>query len=228
MANHSATGLAGIRVRQARQKRSWTARELAERCAKAGAPQITATVVTNLETRRRNSRQVAVDEWLVLAHVLEVPPLQLLLPLEAGEELEVVPGTDMDALEAVRWIGGPAEPPGLQNLLSPVPGSTANLLRTTNSDDVLAMLRQADYLLQYIAARDRDQTAMHVRSTPRMPVLADRLMHVTARLEVLGYPVPLSQVGEILARRGLPSTLAQWREQAAADSAGYGYDDGEA
>ena len=72
----------------------------------AGAPQITPTVITNLETRRRKTREITVDEVLVLAHILEVPPLQLIVPQDAGEELEVVPGLNLDALAATDWIAG--------------------------------------------------------------------------------------------------------------------------
>lgn len=106
MANLGASDLAGIRVRQARQRHNWTAKDLADRCAAAGAPQITPTVITNLETRRRKTREITVDEVLVLAHILEVPPLQLIVPQDAGEELEVVPGLNLDALAATDWIAG--------------------------------------------------------------------------------------------------------------------------
>jgi transcriptional regulator with XRE-family HTH domain len=222
MANLSASDLVGIRVRQARQKRGWTAKELAGRCAKAGAQQISSTVITNLETRRRRSREVSVDELLTLAHVLEVPPLQLMLPLGAGERLEVVPGTEMDALEAARFIDGPTEPPGARDLDGPLPESTARMLRAAESGGVLALLRQADYLVHVISDRDRslDSTPGDRTEELRLALLADRLMHVAARLDAFGYAVPVERAGEILARRGLPSTLAQWREQDSA--AGYG------
>ena len=100
MANLKASELAGLRIRQARQQRDWTAKELADQCAAAGAPQITPTVITNLETRRRKTREITLDEVLVLAHVLDVPPLQLMVPQNADEELEVIPGTCLDALAA--------------------------------------------------------------------------------------------------------------------------------
>jgi transcriptional regulator with XRE-family HTH domain len=106
MANLGASDLAGIGVRQARQRHNWTAKDLADRCAAAGAPQITPTVITNLETRRRKTREITLDEVLVLAHVLEVPPLQLVVPQNASEELEVVPGVNLDALAAADWIAG--------------------------------------------------------------------------------------------------------------------------
>jgi transcriptional regulator with XRE-family HTH domain len=112
MANLGASDLVGIRVRQARQQHGWTAKDLADRCAAAGAPQITPTVVTNLETRRRKTREVTVDELLVLALVLGVPPLQLIVPQDPGEELEVVPGTELASGTAADWLAGaPASSP---------------------------------------------------------------------------------------------------------------------
>lgn len=106
MANLSATDLAGQRIRQFRQRRGWTARELAGRCAGVGAPHITATVITNLETRRRPSRQITLDELLVLAYVLDVPPIRLFLPLSDGERLEITPAVTKEAVPSVLWLSG--------------------------------------------------------------------------------------------------------------------------
>lgn len=39
-------------------------------------------------------------------YVLDVPPLQLIVPQDAGEELEVVPGVNLDAVAAADWIAG--------------------------------------------------------------------------------------------------------------------------
>lgn len=125
MANFGASDLAGIRVRQARQRHNWTAKDLADRCAAAGAPQITPTVITNLETRRRKTREITVDEVLALAHVLDVPPLQLIVPEDAGEELEVVPGVNLDAVAAADWIAGVR----LDDLGVPVPDADGPFAR---------------------------------------------------------------------------------------------------
>jgi transcriptional regulator with XRE-family HTH domain len=229
MANLSASDLAGRRIREGRLRRGWTVRELAERCAKAGAPQMTAVVIGDLETRRRASRQITVDELLTLAHILEVPPLQLTLPLGAGEKLEVVPGVQMSALEALRWIGGPAAPLNAGQIRSGLADSTARLLRLTGPGDVLTLLRQAGYILWLIASEDRllEDNPEFPGPARLLPLLADRLMHVAARLEALGYePPPLGAAGEILRRRGLPSTLAQWRGQAPGSDSYGGGDEG--
>jgi transcriptional regulator with XRE-family HTH domain len=129
MANLKASELAGLRIRQARQQRDWTAKELADQCAAAGAPQITPTVITNLETRRRKTREITLDEVLVLAHVLDVPPLQLMVPQNADEELEVIPGGRLDALAAADWIVGDPAPIGLDVIGAPAASAAGPLER---------------------------------------------------------------------------------------------------
>jgi transcriptional regulator with XRE-family HTH domain len=125
----NASDLAGRRIRDARQRRGWSAKELAERCAEAGAPHITPTVITNLETRRRATREITLDEVLIIAAVLDVPPLKLILPVDPGEGLEVVPGVHLDELAAVDWIVGTPEQVRLDDIRSPEPDAAAPLER---------------------------------------------------------------------------------------------------
>lgn len=81
----------GARVRAVRRRHGWTAAQLAERCAEIGATEITSSVVTDLETGRRDKttgrrrRNITVDELLVLACALDVAPVHLLVPLEEGK-----------------------------------------------------------------------------------------------------------------------------------------------
>jgi hypothetical protein len=77
---------------------------LAARCADVGAPHITAAVITDLETRRRSSRKITIDELLVLAYVLEVPPLFLFVPADGSEALQVTPDVEKDSIEAAAWV----------------------------------------------------------------------------------------------------------------------------
>jgi transcriptional regulator with XRE-family HTH domain len=226
MTNLSASDLAGRHVRQARLRRGWTAAELAARCAKTGAPQLSSTVITNIETRRRASRQVAIDELLILARVLEIHPVQLIVPLDASEHLEVLPGDEMDALEAVTWIGGGAIPLHDRELASSAPEETANLLRHLDHGGVLNIIRLTDRAIRLITREDemleRDpELAQADAGTWRLRLLADRLMHLAAHMEALGYDPPgPGAVREILQRRGLPSTLEEWRGQPGADGEG--------
>ena len=104
MTTLSASDIAGRRIREARKRRGWTVRDLAGKCAEAGVPRITAPVITNLETRRRAGREVSAEELVALAWVLDVPPVQLLSPLDGDEVLEVVPGEGKDSVDAAAWL----------------------------------------------------------------------------------------------------------------------------
>jgi transcriptional regulator with XRE-family HTH domain len=81
-------------IRKLRDERGWTAEGIAARCAKAGAPEITRSVIANIETGRRDAagwrrRDVTVDELVTLAAVLEMPA-GALLALALGHATEVV------------------------------------------------------------------------------------------------------------------------------------------
>jgi 8-oxo-dGTP diphosphatase len=107
--------LAGARVREARGRRRWTARELAERCAEAGAPGLTGSVIANIETGRRDKdgqrrRDITVDELLALAYALEVPPAALLAPGE-GERIQITSKAEMGAAVALAFFSGRAPAP---------------------------------------------------------------------------------------------------------------------
>ena len=69
------------RVRELRKARGMTTADLAEGCAAAGMPRLTAQVLYKLEGQRakRTPRPVTVDELLVLARALDVPLSELLL-----------------------------------------------------------------------------------------------------------------------------------------------------
>jgi transcriptional regulator with XRE-family HTH domain len=108
MPNLSASDLAGRRLEQIRRRREWTRKELADHCAAIGAPHITAAVITDLETRRRSTRQITIDELLILAYVLEVPPLFLLAPTDGTEKLQISRDVEKDSIEASAWIADDA------------------------------------------------------------------------------------------------------------------------
>jgi transcriptional regulator with XRE-family HTH domain len=221
VANISASDLAGRRIREARQRRGWTARDLAERCAEAGAPQVSATVITNLETRRRATREITVEEVFTLARVLDVPPLQLIIPLDASETLEVLPGLHMNAPEAVHWIGGDTSAYLLGQIGLPQSDLTADLLRRADAESIISAVRlirevatwivYSDEILQKTPGPPQDRRDIDAS----MRVYADRLMLLSARIEALGYSPPqIDGMAEILTRYGIPGTLADWRKSA--------------
>lgn len=102
------------RVAEVRRKRGLNVRQLAELCAKLGAPEFTAPSLYNLESGRRDKdgrrrREVTVDELLKLAYVLSVAPVHLLVPPVDGED--VVPYRFIDGVTttpgfARAWIRG--------------------------------------------------------------------------------------------------------------------------
>jgi transcriptional regulator with XRE-family HTH domain len=77
------------RVREIRKQRGWTAERLAAECARVGASQLTASVIANIESGRRDQqgrrrRDVTVDELLHLAAALDVD-MSHLLPSGVGK-----------------------------------------------------------------------------------------------------------------------------------------------
>jgi hypothetical protein len=83
------------RVRELRQQWGWSAARLAEQCAAMGAPQLTASVIANIESGRRDKqgrrrRDVTVDEAFAFARALQVDMHDLThpeVPLVSAREL---------------------------------------------------------------------------------------------------------------------------------------------
>jgi transcriptional regulator with XRE-family HTH domain len=130
------------RLRDVRFELGWTAAELAAACARAGQPRITAAVIANIETGRRNPdgtrrRQVSVDEMLLFAAVLKIPPADLLADPHAddgdgGSLIRIAPGRPLlSARQLARWLtsggtgfsrsGGQSAPPEQVDRNNPVP-----------------------------------------------------------------------------------------------------------
>lgn len=98
--------IVGKRVAEVRRRQEWTAEQLAEKCREAGAENFTAAMVNNIETRR--GRSVTVDELLVLALVLNVAPVNLLVPPRLGSEdlYNVTPTRGLRAGRVRQWLRG--------------------------------------------------------------------------------------------------------------------------
>lgn len=97
------TEFTGRQVRRYRQLRDLSAEQLAGAVQAAGLP-FTRSQVTNLEANRRTT--ITVGEVLVLAKVLDVPPILLVLPLGQQETVEVLPGCSIDTWAAAKWFVG--------------------------------------------------------------------------------------------------------------------------
>lgn len=119
MHSQSLSDVAAAQIRKHRERLRISREELAEECAKLGFPDLTAPAITNIETGRKNPRtakrrrEVTLDELVVFAHVLAVPPLLLMLPLGEVDEVPVPPGPQGRHPHAVwNWAIG-EEPPGV-------------------------------------------------------------------------------------------------------------------
>ncbi|UYB40945.1 helix-turn-helix domain-containing protein [Streptomyces sp. Je 1-4] len=90
-------------MRRARKAAGLTVTEAAEACAALGLA-VPKTTITNLETGRRSSIDLA--EFLVLAEVYKVPPVSLLFPLGLEASVEVLPDREVSTWDAVAWFTG--------------------------------------------------------------------------------------------------------------------------
>ena len=114
------SAVVAARLKESRRRRGWTAKQLAEECARAGATQLTASVLANIESGRpdaegRRRRDITVDELLVLAYVLGVAPIYLLALPAGGEHsaVQIAPHLSVsDPDELLRWIRGDQALPG--------------------------------------------------------------------------------------------------------------------
>lgn len=123
-------------VRRHRTRLGLNREQLADECARLGAPDLTYAALTNIETGRRNKdgkrrREVSVDELLVLGLALAVPPLLLALPLGSEETVPVVPAAEpRDPYTVWKWVTGEETP----TLAGPVDGRHQIDPRTIGSD----------------------------------------------------------------------------------------------
>src|SRR5690348_16284688 len=92
-------------IRAYRIKRGWSVRQLAEECAKHGAPQLTEASLGNIERgqdpdAKRKPREVTVEELLTLAYVLNAKPAALIF----RPDVSLVQVTaDVTAHPSVAW-----------------------------------------------------------------------------------------------------------------------------
>lgn len=98
-------------IRRERRRLGINREQLAERCARLGAPKLTTATITNIETGRPSKdgvrrREISVDELVVLARALGVPPVLLVLPLGQVDSTEALPGDVQPTWPLVRWFIG--------------------------------------------------------------------------------------------------------------------------
>lgn len=150
-------GAIGERTKKLRRRKDWTAAELGKRMTELGVPW-DRSIIANLENGRRKS--VTVAELLALSIALDVAPVHLLIPPDAGR-YRPAPAVEYDA-EAVRaWVRGATPLPGTDERVfrSEVPLAelpvTASEGRLTGEGQSVRDRMRAEYK----AATGRDLTA---------------------------------------------------------------------
>ncbi|MFI6308466.1 helix-turn-helix domain-containing protein [Amycolatopsis thailandensis] len=83
-----------------RKARGWNTERLADECARIGLSEVTASVLRNIESGRRNSdgirrRTISVDELAGIAKALRVPIPYLLIPYPEHEFVDLFPGGEI-------------------------------------------------------------------------------------------------------------------------------------
>jgi transcriptional regulator with XRE-family HTH domain len=104
-----ASDLFAKQLKRYREMRELTTEQLAERVAGAGG-KLDRQAISKIERRVRG---VSLDEWLVLAFALNIPPLLLFLPLDSQEEeIAITPTAShiLPIMGAWKWIIGNQPP----------------------------------------------------------------------------------------------------------------------
>lgn len=98
--------VAAGQIKRYRLARRLSAQQLADACTEIYGLPMKRSVLANLESGRRPT--LSLMELLVLAKILQVPPLLLIFPVGDEETIEVLPGLTMNTWDAARWFTGEA------------------------------------------------------------------------------------------------------------------------
>lgn len=109
------------RVREVRERRGWTQRQLVDRLKELGV-KLDPASLARIETGKR---AVKVQELVELAAALEVSPLQLMLPTVGSHPVDVTPKTTVTTSEARAWA----------RALGPLPGQSPDPMVAERGDD---------------------------------------------------------------------------------------------
>ncbi len=90
------------RVKELRGRKGWSGAELGAQLSEIGVPW-NRSVVANFESGRRPS--VSVQEVMALAYVLDVAPVNLLVPLDA-RDYRITPDRVVSSTDVWRWWRG--------------------------------------------------------------------------------------------------------------------------
>lgn len=150
-------------MREARKAAGLTMVEVAQGCADRGLTEFTEHSMKNLESGRKAS--ITVADFVVLADVLGVPPVTLLFPLGASAIVEVLPGQEVSAWDALAWFTGetPLDEPAAE-------GTARDVLdRFRHHGDLVGAATSS-----YALARERRRTASTTLDRARRATLLQR------------------------------------------------------
>ena len=102
--------IVAAQVRTIREMKGLTREQLAARCSELGETELTPGPIGSIETGRpdaegRRRRRITIDELLVLAKALGVPPILLLFPADSNL-IELLPDTSISPQAAIDWFTG--------------------------------------------------------------------------------------------------------------------------
>ena len=97
------------RMRRYREKRGWSQEDIARELTAAGW-KVDRTQIARIESRDRG---VALDEALMIAWVLSLPPALLYLPLGDADKIAVAPDVILSPIAARQWVTGDTDSVGL-------------------------------------------------------------------------------------------------------------------
>jgi transcriptional regulator with XRE-family HTH domain len=164
------TEIVGRRIKKLRSRRGLSAQRLADLCADAGAPDLNRQVITNLENGRRGIADVG--EVLILARVLNAPPVLLFTPVGTDDALQLTPTLTLQPDVALRWTSGEV----------PLPDADTREWRELAAP--IALLRDFHARAADFARLDRQQRPdLAMSAMSRVAEGADRLVDA-------GMPVP--------------------------------------
>ncbi len=125
-----ASAVVAERIRQLRKEKRWTQTDLAEAVTGFGHP-MHQTAIAKIEAKQR---KVSVEDLLVLALALDVPPPLLFLPFDRDEDLALTPTTATYPWRVWEWLHG-EEPLPSRNTPEWHRGSEPALLYANVRDD---------------------------------------------------------------------------------------------
>lgn len=159
--NWSVSDVVAQRVNQLRKCRNVNRETLAERCAALGHPELTPPAIANIETGRRDAkgnrrRDVTIDELLILAAALRVPPMMLITPVLEADSIQILPGFRLDPWDGAKWISGRL--PLDEETAKEWPQTAAPLMLAERHED---LLNKCIYSLNTIPLIEADNRKYH-------------------------------------------------------------------